>query len=40
MQVNIAGYPGNVSGELPFFDLSDRELNAVFGRWSYTGMAI
>ena len=34
MQVNMAGYQGSVSCELPFFGLSDKELNALFGRWS------
>ena len=34
MRVNIVGYQGSVSSELPFFSISDKELNALFGRWS------
>ena len=34
MQVNMAGYQGSVSSELPFFSISDKEFNALFGRWS------
>ena len=30
----MAGYQGSVSSELPFFRKSDKELNALFGRWS------
>ena len=30
----MAGYQGSVSSELPFFSISDKELNTLFGRWS------
>ena len=30
----MAGYQGRVSGELPFFGISDKELNTLFGRRS------